>query len=191
VKIEYDRHIIHTENGNLLEKEEAQGIREAIKGTIADGGVAKVVALDFSEIDYIDLVIAKMLVVDLLLHIRNYYNNTRRLLLINLTEQHIVNIQSAINTAQLCLLGQDRGARFHLFGALGSGLKEVLRKVVSMGGDDIRSSDMQQAMRFDNRQEASAKLSRLHNKGLLFREPADEGGYLYSSFLLGDPKDEI
>jgi len=150
-----------------------------------------VVVVDFNEVKFIDASCADEIVVRVMARIEAGEFPDRFVIFKNIAGQHNENISMALAVAEKMVISyHDR--KWSMLGSMNEGYRSALLKVVQK--KEMTARELQIEMDYRAVNEASTKLSRLYDKGLIAREPFREavrgGGrqFRYIS-LLRDIKD--
>lgn len=188
MKLKYTTYNLEAENGLLVTRPAGKEIKEQIGKRLDKLEPNTVLLIDFSGIDFIDASCADEIVVRTMARIAAGEFIDRFVIYKNIADQHIENIQLALSVSDKLIIAV-MASKWRILGSVNKSLRDCLIAIV--GHKEVTARELQKLMGFKTVNEASTKLSKLYELGLIarepFREPVRGGGrqFRYLSLLIG------
>jgi len=191
MELKYTTFELKAKDGLLVTRSIGRKIKSEICDQLELEFEHTVLVVDFQGVKFIDASCADEIVVRVMARIEAGEFPDRFVIFKNIAEQHNENISMALAVAEKMVISyHDR--KWSMLGSMNEGYRSALLKVVQE--KEITARELQIEMDYRAVNEASTKLSKLYDKGLIAREPFREavrgGGrqFRYIS-LLRDIKD--
>lgn len=162
-----------SDDSMLLMRAVGKATKEAICQKLEALDSNTVLELDFSHIQFMDVSCADEVTVKVLARLEAGEFPERHIVLSGLQEQHIENIQFALEAAEKAAISIAAG-EWRVLGKLNAGYMEALKKVAESDGGITAKELMDVMVGYKAINEASSRLSVLYKKSLIGRVPQRE-----------------
>jgi len=170
-ELKYTIFKLTTKDGLLVTREMGKKKKEEICSKLEKASTNEVLIIDFTDIQFIDASCADEIVVRVMARLEANEFPQTYVLFKNIADQHNDNIDLALTVADKLIMAFS-GRKWWMLGTMNQGYRDALRKIVEL--KETTAREFQKAMDYKTINEASTKLSRLYEKGLIAREPFRE-----------------
>lgn len=174
-------HRIITKSGDLLEEDDREWASRWLFKLLFALPEQTVVEVDFSAIRYMCAKSADDILVRALLRIQTGQYPEVYIVATGVKQQHRGNIDMALTVRHKAMIVGHSDTSWAFLGYLIASYRSALDRSIRAG--DVTARELQERMGFKTVNEASTKLSYLHQQGLIARERAKGRSYRYLSLV--------